>query len=68
MSRNFEARYVPVKRIQAVFGVSRSTVYRLAAKGKLTIHRFADSVPLVSVEEMEGLMTRKEIPGGDDDG
>ena len=49
--------YVRVSRAQEVFGLHRSTIYRLSARGKLTIHKLG-AVALVRVDEME-LLTVK---------
>jgi|GEM_PF-2752592 len=52
--------YVRVSRSQEVFGLHRSTIYRLSARGKITIHKLG-AVALVRVDEMERLIEgRKE--------
>ena len=47
--------YVRVSRSQKVFGLHRSTLYRMAKRGELTIYKVG-SVALVSVDDMKQLI------------
>lgn len=47
--------YVRVSRAQEVFGLHRSTLYRMAQRGQLTIHKIG-AVAVVRVDDMERLI------------
>lgn len=54
--------YVRVSRAQKVFGLHRSTLYRMAARGQLTIHKIG-AVAVVRVDDMERLIEGRADEG-----
>lgn len=59
--------YVRVADSQAVFGIHRSTIYKLAQRGQLTIHKVG-AASLLRVAEVEDMIRSGEKSLGDPKG
>lgn len=57
MSEAPKRKFIRIKDIQSVYGISRYSVYRMRNRGVLTIHKVeGSSSALVKVEELERLI------------
>lgn len=60
MAAQKQQQYCRVSDSQEVFGIHRSTIYRLASKGILTIYK-RQGMSLLKVSEVAGWIEGKEI-------
>jgi excisionase family DNA binding protein len=48
-----QPKFIRIKDATRVYSVSRTTIYRLAARGVLTIHKPATRLALIEASELE---------------